>query len=201
MKKMDVIIIEKDRFKALLMPISGNVPAWQEYFDALEWTLRARSKDGTRQNLRMLNSKDGFLACTDGNRLHVYQPDYDDLPLDCVIPDGNYEVTTATKKQIILTSDGSGRDFPDYWKILDYKAHNVISPIDVYYGSEKQYCDIFFTRLVYHINTQSKKMINLDFVKDAMVEGQLNFQTDGRDLGPLFFGNGSRLAVLMPIIG
>ena len=190
---MDVIIIEKDKFK--------NVLAWQEYFDALEWTLRARSKDGTRQNLRMLNSKDGFLACTDGNRIHVYQPDYDDLPLDCVIPDGNYEVTTATKKQIILTSDGSGRDFPDYWKILDYKAHNVISPIDVYYGSKKQYCDIFFTRLVYHINTQSKKMINLDFVKDAMVEGQLNFQTDGRDLGPLFFGNGSRLAVLMPIKG
>jgi len=69
---MAVIIIEKDRFKALLMPISGNVPAWQEYFDALEWTLRARSKDGTRQNLRMLNSKDGFLACADGNRLHVY---------------------------------------------------------------------------------------------------------------------------------
>ena len=107
------IIIEKDKTSAL---------SWHNYFNAIHWLIRARNiQNDTRIALKMIYVEDGFMCCTDGHRLHVYAPDYEELPAECLLSNGLYEVKTANKKQIILTWNDEGWSFPDYWKILNYR--------------------------------------------------------------------------------
>jgi hypothetical protein len=186
---MNTIIIEKDRFHR-------SVSSWNNYFNGLEWLIRARANDETRRNLGMISCRDGFLCCTDGHRLHLFAPDYDQLPADCLIPDGLYEVKAHTKKQIILVLNEEGLQYPEYWRVLEYKRHNGIKPIDIAFGKN---VNTALTYYAYHISTSTHKMINLDYVKDAMIEGHVMFETDGQDIGPLVMGNGEQLAVLMPL--
>jgi hypothetical protein len=189
---METIIIEKDRFKA-------RVSVWDNYFSGLEWVIKARSKDDTRPNIQTLCSKDGFLCCTDGSRLHLFEPDNENLPPAFIIPDGLWEVQTATTKQIILVKSNLHlEDYPDFWRVLSYRAHNGISPLVISYGRDKKHI-ASLTILAYHISVSTHKMIRYDFIQDALFEGRLTFQTDGNDLGPLFFGNERQLAVLCPL--
>lgn len=187
---MNTVIIEKDRFK--------NMPGWDAYFSGVEWTIKARHTDVLRKPLTLLSAQDGFLCCTDGHRLHLFMPDYDELPADCLLPDDLWEIKSSTKKQIILVTNDEGLDFPDYWRILDYKPHNGIEPMSIHINKNNDFT-AGLTRLSYHINTRTGKMISLDYMKDALFEGDINFETDGRDTGLLAMGNGSQLAILMPL--
>jgi DNA polymerase III sliding clamp (beta) subunit (PCNA family) len=64
-------------------------------YTGILWVLKARSTEESRYHLHYIASKNGELIATDGHRLHIYKP-------EMIIKDGNYEVITSNKNEIIL---------------------------------------------------------------------------------------------------
>ena len=76
--------------------------------------------------LTYIHIDDGIYYTCDGHRLHCFLPDYDELPTSFNLPDGEYNLITANKKQIILQSIDEPATYPDINRFLNYRRHNGI---------------------------------------------------------------------------
>lgn len=173
------------------------------HFSSLSWLIRAKSKEDLRLALTMIHVKDGIYFATDMHRLHVYCPNTEELPVNYILPDGNYEVITNNKNQIIFRAVPEGVcTYPDIWKILSYRPQNGIKPIKIHFGykRDKDKEIVQLTKLAKHIYSNSDKTFRLDYLKDAIFEGTIRFEKDaqGGEFRPIVFGNDEKIAVIMP---
>lgn len=179
-----------------IIETSKHIPVIYNHFNRLQYVIRATSKDETRRNLKCVHIQDGIYYGTDGHRLHVYSPDCDNLPVDYIIPDGNYDVLTNNKKQIIFRL--ADVDFPDIDRILSYRRHNGIDPF-MASNDPKNHNFYLFT---YYVITQTEQAFNLDYLRDAIFTGELIFDRTTKEKGgmsPLVIGNDSQFAMIMPL--
>lgn len=167
------------------------------HFDALKWLIAAAAnKDVKRANISdAFAIIDGMYFATDGHRMHIYQPDSDELPLDYRLADGEYDVKQATKSQILLQKRDINM-FPDVWRPLQYRPFNGLP--DYMPSQLESYALSTFLRYVYqHIG-----LFNVKFLSDAFMPlVNMHFERTGDgEYAALVFGNETRVAVVMPIL-
>jgi hypothetical protein len=176
-------------------------PIIANHFDALVWLFKARSNDPKRENLRHFHIENGIYFATDGMRMHVYTPEIpEELPKrpEFFPEDGNYEVVSCTKKQIVFRTAQEDFVYPDCWRVLSYRPTNGIPTFN---GSSYRDGLRDFGRFVYHVYRHQAREFNLNYLEDAfMKDCDIKFERHSNsDIGPLIMGNENRFAVVMPL--
>jgi hypothetical protein len=174
----------------------GRFGSVTQHFESLKYIIKAKSVDDTRKNIMCIHVEDGIYYGTDGCRLHVYSPEYDELPVRYLIPDGDYEVLTNNAKHIILRSVDV--TYPDVWRVLNYRRYNGIDKFVAVNDKKRNNYDVF----VYHLLTGTKQCFNLGNIKDAMFTGEITFDRTKEDknwMHPIVFGNEKQFAMIMPL--
>ena len=86
----------------------------EKHFSQLSWLIKAIGKDEAKNKaLAYIHIADGIYYTCDGHRLHCFLPDYNELPASFNLPDGEYNLVTANKKQIILQSIDEPVTYPN----------------------------------------------------------------------------------------
>ncbi|MGA9110470.1 MAG: hypothetical protein WB290_09255 [Smithella sp.] len=168
----------------------------EKHFSQLSWLIKAIGKDEAKNKaLAYIHIADGIYYTCDGHRLHCFLPDYNVLPASFNLPDGEYNLVTANKKQIILQSIDEPVTYPDINCFLNYRRYNGI---DQYYLRSTSSHDL--SKFNHHIISNTGQCFNLDYIKDAVFEGKIMF--DRSDVGTesaLVLGCETQFAMLMPI--
>lgn len=168
----------------------------EKHFLQLSWLLKAIGKDETKNKaLTYVYIADGIYYSCDGHRLHCYLPDYDQLPVSFNLPDGEYNLVTANRKQIILQSVDKPATYPDMNKFLNYRRNNGIDP---YYLKSTSSPDLSLFN--YHIVSSTGQCFNLDYIRDAAFEGKIIFDRTciGKE-SAIVFGSEDQFAMVMPM--
>jgi hypothetical protein len=169
---METILIEK----------SGNNDT---DFDNITWVLKARSKDKHKVNLAGVFIDGGLLVCTDGHRLHCYMTTRE-------LASGNYDVKSATKKQIILQKNDY--QFPQYEKVF---PKNMAFCQPFYCNGQK----FRFLHVVYKNYTIDNETFNDDFLNDVYMENSevMIAKEINLSFSPLIIFDGDyKAALIMP---
>jgi len=168
----------------------------EKHFFQLSWLLKAIGKDETKNKaLTYLHIADGIYYACDGHRLHCFLPDYDELPTSFNLPDGEYNLVTANKKQIILQSIDEPVTYPNMNRSLNYRRYNEIPPYVLESTTSHG-----LSLLNYHIISNTGQCFNLDYIRDAVFDGTITFErTDADNGNALVFGCETQFAMVMPI--
>lgn len=177
------------------LPILGH------HFDSMQWVLNARSKDTTRA-IQYLYCDDGWLVCTDGHRMHVYVPYFEELPMHLQMENGMYDVVSMTKSKIILTRiEDPNIEFPDYYRIMQYKPVNGIQPFhsDLPYRSKPYDRSLVLSRFYRHVYQIAH--FNCEYLAQALwYDDEIRMERTGRnDMSALIMAGRDKIAVIMPI--
>jgi len=155
-------------------------------FNAINWVMKARSKDPVRPNIQGINVDTGVFCCTDGHRLHAAAVETYD------VPNGTYAIKSINKSVIVL--EKMDADFPDYDKVFpEFKPSHRAS-----YNGDKS----TFIRDVYRKFASDQTGFNLDYLLDAYVENMtVEMAGTGKAFKPLtIWDEGqSRAALIMPL--
>ena len=173
-----------------------KAPVIEKHFFQLSWLIKAIVKDETRNKaLTYTHIANGIYYTCDGHRLHCFLPDHDELPTSFNLPDGEYNLVTANRKQIILQSIDEPVTYPDINKILNYRHCNGIP---AYFLQSTTAHDL--SLLNHHIISNTGQCFNLDYIKDAAFDGTITFdRTDTGKGSALVFGCETQFALVMPI--
>lgn len=160
-------------------------------FDAIQWVLKAKSKDDTRVNITGVNVSSGVFCCTDGHRLHAAAIDMHE------VPDGNYFIKSSNKSIIVLESNDY--TFPDYERVFP-----VFKPMhaQTYSGNGDGTGRSRFVKDVYCKFTSDYIGINLDYLLDAfMPDTEIEISGQGCKGKPVVFWapNACKAAIVMPL--
>jgi hypothetical protein len=169
---METILIEKN----------GNN---DRDFDNIMWTLKARSNDKTRTSISGVFVDGGMMVCTDGHRLHCCLTNRE-------LKNGNYDVKSATKKQIILTENDY--QFPDYQRVFP-KNTSFSQP---FHCNGKKFR---FLHEVYKNYTADNESFDDDFLNDSYMENSevMISKEMNRVFSPMVIYDGeSKAALVMP---
>ena len=168
----------------------------EKHFSRLSWLIKAIGRDETKNKaLAYVHIADGIYYTCDGHRLHCFLPDYDELPASFNLPDGEYNLVTANRKQIILQSVDEPAEYPNMNRFLNYRRYNGIDP---YYLKSASSPDLSLFN--YHITSNTGQCFNLDYIRDAVFEGKIIF--DRPDIGKesaIVFGCEDQFAMVMPM--
>jgi hypothetical protein len=173
-----------------------KAPVIEKHFFQLSWLIKAIGKDETKNKaLTYIHIANGIYYTCDGHRLHCLLPDYDELPTSFNLPDGEYNLVTANRKQIILQSIDEPVTYPNIDHILNYRRCNGIP---AYFLQSTTAHDL--SLLNHHIISNTGQCFNLDYIKDAAFDGTITFdRTDAGKGSALVFGCETQFALVMPI--
>jgi hypothetical protein len=168
----------------------------EKHFSQLSWLIKAIGRDETKNKaLAYIHIADGIYYTCDGHRLHCFLPDYDELPASFNLPDGEYNLVTANKKQIILQSIDEPATYPNLNVILNYRRCNGVP---AYFFRSTTSHDL--SLLNHHIISNTGQCYDLDYIRDAAFDGTITFDRMGLgELDGLVFGCKNQFAVVMPI--
>jgi len=169
----------------IIIEQSKTIPVRYQHFNALTWLIKAAAGDVMRHNIsQIIHVNQGICYCTDGQRLHVYSQDSEELPTNDYLQDGNYRIKSATKKLIILeTVDPDEFEYPAVDRILAYQPK-----VTKHYRTMAHFTNFVFT--IFH---DWDTMINIDYLRDAFMEEDIKIECTVSKIGPIVFG-------IMPII-
>jgi hypothetical protein len=162
-----------------------------EQFERLQWVLKARSTDETRENISgfCVEAENKFV-CTDGHRLHVGTID---MPLQ--VPVGVYRIIVCNNKTVIAELDRT-LSFPGYGKVFpSYEPDAVLEAnYDAgTYGLKGDF-DFFISDVV-----SLGYPVNLTYLRDLFGSGgQVTVKVYG-DAKPIVLEAIGRRAILMPL--
>ena len=132
-------------------------------FDGIKWAIDVRSKDDTRLNITGIKIDKGLVIATDGHRLHMYK-------IKRELPDGTYDVVSATTKLIVLESND--RPFPDYKMVIPTVTRDGIPDISAL--SDKSDKD---NKVINTVLKNSDMNFNIRYLSDACpCDEDLEFQ-------------------------
>lgn len=165
-------------------------------FRAVSWVLKARGNDDARPWIKCMQAKDGWIACTDGARVHRYN-----MGEGCGW-DGLYEIKVCTAKQIILRQVGRDEDvykeYPDLAGVIAKARVDVL----IWEGYPNKEYDAF----VYWTITRTTNGFDLEYLKDihkfAVNEGSMKLYGDMEAEQMFSFimgGDGQAEAHVMPL--
>ena len=168
----------------------------EKHFSRLSWLIKAIGKDEAKNEaLAYVHIADGIYYTCDGHRLHCFLPDYHELPASFNLPDGEYNLVTANKKQIILQSIDEPVTYPDINRFLNYRRYNGVA---AYFLRSTSAHDL--SMFNHHIISNTGQCFNLDYIKDAVFDGTITFdRTDAGKGNALVLGCENQFAMLMPI--
>ncbi|MFA5158193.1 MAG: hypothetical protein WC451_03355 [Patescibacteria group bacterium] len=155
-------------------------------FSAVEFAIKAISKDASRYAINLLYVKDDQAVGTDGRRLHIGI-----LPEDQqVFSEGLYEILSCQKKQIILLkSNEEGLKFPGLKDI--FPRHTSYFYADA--GSD------YFVSTVLGNLGKDDIYLNYRFLESIAVCCDKFEVWYGKSDRPVFFRSGNYQAIIMPI--
>ena len=166
-------------------------------FEGVYWVSRARKHpSGNNRYDKIMKVVDRQCVCTNGHRLHAYTLQ------DIDIPNGTYEVISATKSVVVLQLNND-LWFPDVSFIIPHASDlHYAAKIDVYqYNKQKperfwQNCRV----LLGFIIDNNDNTINMDYVRDAVsCVGVESMTAYVREDKPCCFKGKHTLALVMPI--
>src|SRR5271157_3872371 len=168
----------------------------EKHFFQLSWLIKAIGRDEAKNKaLAYIHIADGIYYTCDGHRLHCFLPGYDELPTSFHLPDGEYNLVTANKKQIILQSIDDPATYPDINRFLNYRRYNGVA---AYYLRSTSAHDL--SMFNHHIISNTGQCFDLDYIRDAAFDGSITFDRMGLgELDGLVFGCKNQFAVVMPI--
>lgn len=183
--------------ETLIIETSKVMSVVCDHFDKVLWTLKARSTDPLRLAVNAVCSDQGCLVCTDGHRMHLYWPDFERLPTRYSIPDGVYDVVSTTKKTIILRRDDE-IEYPQYWRILDYR-HPVNGIPSKCFCKDKDYPTLGVSQYLRHVLRET--LFDYAYLLDAFMPNEtICFERAGnRQMDAIVMAGCDRLAMIMPI--
>ncbi|RKZ05006.1 hypothetical protein DRQ25_16750 [Candidatus Fermentibacteria bacterium] len=160
-----------------------------EAFDSLHFVTGALDKKSDRLFKTIIQVKDGIATGTDGQRLHMAK-----LDEDTFIIDGYYKVVKRTKTKLDLVKDDSyDMTYPDIRALFEIPTSGGI-PLSEHNGHVYNAVKTICCKL--HGNIA----INYHFIEDILSYGVFDFHCTGEEEKPLFFTNGTKTAIVMPVI-
>lgn len=168
------------------------------------WVALARSIDETRNaTYNTIHCKDGYVAATDGARLHVYEQDEDS---DLKIPEGAWTILQITKQMIVLQRKEDD-NFPDYWEqILNYKKEGGQDPKQWslpwanYQAKDKHYQSNLATTIK-DIFFNARRVFNISLLTDALRGMHSPIMEMEERKGYVVIVDDQHIAVVMPLLG
>lgn len=154
-------------------------------YTGILWAIKARSMEESRYSLQFITAKDGEIIATDGHRLHIYKT-------EMVIENGNYEVITSNKNEIILETV-KGVEYPE-WENVFLKDEPVkIIEIECY---SKRVSEAY-TSLVRCLPIENT--VNLKYFEDLLcISDKVTFLIHKKE-EPIEFRTGKYRGLIMPI--
>jgi len=195
-KKKEVIKIKKlekgETFIKMTSPWMNpaSSQANESPYDRVRWCAKAIGIDPMRKALECLYIDDTYIVGTDGHRMHVTWNEYGYSP-------GLYHVLLCNNKNILLERDAEmeTKDYPDFQKAIPYQGCKNGIPSLTIPNLDK----LGFSRLLFHVYTETGMMFNLDYLKDSFVpDTETFFQTKGHTL-IMASEDFNRLAIIMAI--
>lgn len=179
--------------KTIIIENYKAVSCMRNHFDTMQWVISARTKDKAKYLFEYVNVSDnGTIACTDSHRLHIYNPDYENIPENYKIPKGNYIVISATKQSIVLQEVENSERFPNYEKVIPEKTDCNI----LFSGSDNEKS---ISKLAHTIYRATVSCIDLSHINKFIASQDLSIQvSDDKNKAILITGQNIKL-VMMPL--
>lgn len=161
-------------------------------FDALEYVLRAKGKNGKFEYLYI---ESGVAMATDGVRMHIATIEYDDLP------DGIYDVVIEKKNMVVLRKVDDDIEYINYELLWKFNTHNGIDSLHVPNNKKMK-----ATYVLNHILRKSDHPFDCEYLLDACWEGDnIHFRQCEGKFGPIEIRNAlsdndvTRAAIIAPL--
>lgn len=182
--------------KIITIQNSKVSPAHMVVFGNVAWVASARGIDN------VIHCKDGYIAATDGARLHVYeQQEGSDLDL----PEGAWTVLQMTK-QIIVLQRREDDSFPDYWgHILNYKKEGGQDPKQwslpwANYQANHRHYQLNLATTIKDIFFNARRVFNIRLLEDALYGMRSPIMEMEALRGYIVIADNQHIAVVMPFI-
>jgi hypothetical protein len=167
----------------------------------IEYVIRALDRDKSRLVLQyILVKKTNVLnaIASDGHRLHMYKNMLPDIPEGLY----SYSEIKGSKDIILLPVDKEDTgEYPDCLKTIPRKWKKKVKVGGANLGRKKAYYSGSFEHVVGKVfrALDESESINLNYLSDALVDGEEFDVKIGEPLSPILFVNHKYLAVVMPM--
>jgi hypothetical protein len=149
------------------------------------WVIKARSTEESRYGLQFITAKDGEIIATDGHRLHIYKT-------EMVIKNGNYEVISSNKNEIILEAI-KDIEYPKWEDVFPKDEPTKIIEIKCYSKKVSE----AYTSLVRCLPIENT--VNLKYFEDLLcISNKVTFLIHKKE-EPIEFRTGKYRGLIMPI--
>ena len=151
----------------------------------LYWLTGCMKKNAIRNHTRHVYVKENTMTATDGNRLHHLKLDGEGYA------DGFYSVVKRTKPEMVLVYSGNDYLYPDISDLIA-KPEGVELIAHEHEGtSSKAFANI--------IRAMEDNTINYKFLEDVLSDGGAWNVTIKSHEHAIFFENGNKIAIIMPL--
>ena len=151
----------------------------------LYWLTGCMKKNAIRNHLRHVYVSDNTITATDGSRLHHIKLNGEGYS------DGFYQVAKRTKADMILAYSGNDYVYPDCKQLLEKPEGTELVCEKVANTSSKAFANI--------IRNMEANAIDYNLLNDVLSDGDAWNVTIQTHEHPIFFENGNKVAIVMPI--